>query len=79
MPRYFLHLRKPSNDLLDTEGTSMLEDAVTSAALAAARDCMAHDVRAGRLDLTYRIEVQDEAGEIVHTLPFAEAVSLSAA
>jgi hypothetical protein len=79
MPRYFLHLRKPSNDLLDTEGTSMPEDAVTSAALAAARDCMAHDVRAGRLDLKCRIEVQDEAGKVVHTLPFAEAVSLSAA
>jgi hypothetical protein len=79
MPRYFLHLRTPSDDLLDPEGISMAEDAVTSAALAAARDCMAHDVRTGRLNLKYRIEVQDEAGKVVHTLPFAEAVSVSPA
>jgi hypothetical protein len=77
MPRYFLNLRTPSDELLDLEGVSMAEDAVTGAALAAARDCMAHDVRTGRLNLKYRIEVQDEAGEIVHTLRFSEAVSVS--
>jgi hypothetical protein len=76
MPRYFLNLRTPSDDLLDPEGVSMAEDAVTSAALAAARDCMAHDVRAGRLELAYWIEVRDEAGDIVHTLQFADALNI---
>jgi hypothetical protein len=29
---------------------------------------MALDIRAGRLELKYRIDVHDEDGEIVHTL-----------
>jgi hypothetical protein len=79
MPHYFLHLRSPSEDLLDSEGTAMPEGAVASAALTAARDCMAHDIRAGRLDFKFRIEVQDQDGKIVHTLPFAEAVNVPSA
>lgn len=42
----------------------------------AARDCIAGDVRTGRVDLRYRIDVHDDAGEIVHALPFASAVEI---
>jgi hypothetical protein len=78
MPRYFLHLRDPADELLDPEGVVMPEEAIAGAALLAARDCMAHDLRSGRLDLRYRIEVQNEKGELVHMLPFADAVSIAA-
>ena len=76
MRRYFMHLRGPSDDVLDNDGVLMSEDAIANAVLFAARDCMAHDIRAGQIDLKYRIEVQDDDGEIVHTLRFADAVEI---
>ena len=79
MPRYFLHLRDGSDELLDPEGLILPEEAVEGAALLAARDCMAADVRQGRLDLKYRIDVHAESGEIVLTLPFADALEIASA
>jgi hypothetical protein len=79
MPLFFMHLRAPSHDLMDPDGAVMSEGAVAVAALTAARDCMAHDIRSGRLELAYRIEVHDEAGEVVHTLQFADAVNITPA
>ena len=79
MPRYFLHLRDGSDELLDPEGLILPEDGVEGAALLAARDCMAADVRQGRLELKYRIDVHAEDGEIVHTLPFADALEIASA
>jgi hypothetical protein len=76
MHLYFMHLRDSTDELLDPDGLLLPDDAVAGAALTAARDCMAHDLRSGRLDLRYRIEVEDEAGEIVHTLHFAEAFEM---
>ena len=76
MPLYFMHLRDPADEVLDPDGVRMPKEAVADAALVAARDCMAHDVRSGRLDLKYRIDVQNEDGEIVHTMQFADAVEI---
>jgi hypothetical protein len=76
MPRYYMHLRNPSDELLDLEGVIMPEEALADSVLAAARDCMAHDLRSGRVELNYRIEVQNEQGEIVHALQFADAVEI---
>jgi hypothetical protein len=71
VPHYFLHLGDSIDDVLD-----MPAEAVAGVALMAARDCMAGDVKAGRLDLKCRIDVHDESGRIVHTLPFADAVEV---
>jgi hypothetical protein len=76
MTLYFMHLRGPSGEVLDTDGVLMHEEEVAAAALLAARDCMAHDIRSGQLDLTYGIEVQNEDGVSVHTLDFADAVQI---
>ena len=76
MPRYFMHLIDSTDILLDPEGMEMLAEAIPAKALFAARDCMAGDVKDGRLDLHYRIEVLKESGELVHTLPFSEAVEI---
>ena len=76
MPRYFMHLRDGADEVLDPEGTEMSADAIAGAALHAARDCMAGDVRAGQLDLRYRIDVHDENGAIVHSLAFSDAVEI---
>ena len=79
MARYFLHLIDSTDILLDPEGVEMTPDAIPGLALAAARDCMAGDIRSGRLDLHYRIEVVDEGGECVHSLRFADAVTIRGA
>ncbi len=76
MRRYFLHLRHPSGDATDCEGVVMSEASVGRAALLAARDCMAADLHSGHIDLTYRIDVQNEKDEIIHTLHFADAVRI---
>jgi hypothetical protein len=76
MPHYFMHLRESSDEVLDPEGVRMPKEDLTRAALSAARDCMAHDLRAGRLDLKYRIDVHNEDGEIVPTVRFADAVEI---
>jgi hypothetical protein len=37
---------------------------------------MAGDVKHGRLDLRYRIDVHDENGKVVHRLAFPDAVEV---
>jgi hypothetical protein len=76
VPRYFLHLRDSIDEILDPEGLEMPEEAVAGAALLSARDCMAGDVKQGRLDLHYRIDVHGECGKLVHSLRFADAVEI---
>ena len=76
MPRYFFHLRDSTDEVLDPEGVEMPAKAVAGAALLQARDCMAGDVKNGRLDLHYRIDVHDESGAVVHSLAFEEALEV---
>ena len=76
MPRDFFHRVDSIDILLDPEGVEMSADAIAAAALLQARDCMAGDVKDGRLDLHYHIEVQDEASRVVHTLPFSDALEI---
>jgi hypothetical protein len=79
MARYFLHLKDSTDCVLDPEGMEMGEDAVAGIALAAARDCIAGDVKEGRIDLHYRIEVFTDKGDLVHVLQFADAVEMVSA
>ena len=76
MPRYFLHLKDSTDEVLDPDGIEMSAAAVPDAALKSARDCIAGDVKNGKIDLHYRIEVVTESGELEHTLPFSEAVQI---
>lgn len=76
MARYFLHLKDSIDQLLDPDGMDMSSEAVPGVALMQARDCIAGDVKAGRLDLHYRIEVFNESGELVHALPFTDALDI---
>lgn len=76
MPRYFMHLVDSVDVTLDPEGIEMPAEAVAASALNQARDCMAGDVKNGRLDLHYRIDVHDENDQLVHSLPFHEALEI---
>ncbi len=74
MARYFFHLRDHDSTLLDDEGVELADlAAVQRAALDAARDTLSHDIRAGFIDLRFRIDVEGEDGAVVHTLPFEKA------
>lgn len=76
MPHYYLHLRDGVDELLDPDGINMPADAVPGFALRAARDCIAGDVMNGRIEFKYRIDVEDENGNVVHSVPFAEAIEI---
>ena len=74
MARYFFHLRAGSDNVLDPEGRELADmQEVRKVALACARDTLSHEINDGRLDLAYRIDVEDNSGVIVHTLPVREA------
>jgi len=78
MPRFFMHLRDGTDVALDEEGTEHASiEAMQQAVLASARDCIAGDVKAtGVVDFRFRIDAENEAGEVVYSLPFAEAVTI---
>jgi hypothetical protein len=75
--KYFMHLRDSTEELLDPEGQDFPTlEAMRRATLATARDLIAGDVRDGRIDLRFRIDAHDEAGELVYSLPFKHALSI---
>jgi Domain of unknown function (DUF6894) len=76
MPLYFFHLRDGSDILLDPEGAEMEQAEVAAKALWHARDCIAGDVKDGRVDFRYQIDVHDEGGAKVHSVAFADAVEI---
>ena len=76
MPKFFFNLRDDIS-VEDCEGKE-LADARTAreAAVHYAREMMAEDVKDGRLVLRDSIEVFDDKGEKVLTLPFREAIEI---
>jgi len=77
MTRYFFHLRDGTEELLDDEGIEYPTlAAMRKAAVVAARDLMSGDVARGVIDFRFRIDAEDDRGEIVYTLPFKNAVSI---
>ena len=77
MARYFMHLRDGTEQILDPEGLEFANiEAMRKAVLVSARDLMTGDIREGVMDLRFRIDVEDEDGEIIYTLPFKHAVNI---
>jgi hypothetical protein len=77
MPQFFLHLRDDAGELLDPDGAELADTAaVERCAMEAARGVMSGDLANGLLDLRYRIDVENERRDIVHTLHFRDAVSI---
>lgn len=76
MPRYFFHLHNDV-EVEDEDGVDLPDlEAVRAEALKAARDLMAEDVKRGKLTLSHRIEIRDQAGEPVLTVRYADAIKL---
>ena len=77
MARYFMHLRDGTDELLDPEGIDLGSiEAVRKSVMTDARDVLAGDLRNGVVDLRYRIDAENEGGEIVYSLAFRHAFSI---
>lgn len=77
MARYYLHLRDHSEQILDPEGLECAdENVMRETVLESVRDLIAGDAREGAIDLRFRIDAEDQAGRIVHSLPFEDAVTI---
>jgi hypothetical protein len=77
MVRYFLHLRDGSDEIIDPDGMEFADiQALRDAVMKNARDTIAGDVQNGVIDLRYRIDAENEAGQVVYSLPFKHAVSV---
>ena len=78
MTLYFFHLRDGEDILLDPEGTRLDgAAAIAKTALVAARSLISDDALNGHISLHYRIDVEDEAGDVVHSLAFNDAVTVT--
>lgn len=74
MPRYYLHVRDGVDEMLDPDGCELPNmDAARKSALVGAREMLSADMKTGVLNLRYRIDIENEMGEIIDTVTFAEA------
>lgn len=78
MKRYYFHLEMCGVSYPDGEGRELpgLQDARRMAELDA-RELLSADVKAGRLCLDCLINIADEDGNVLLTVPFHETVELS--
>lgn len=77
MQTYFFHLRNGSDVLLDPEGRSLPSiEAVAAAAMREARALISAEVINGHISLISHINVEDQAGQVVHSLSFEDAVRI---
>jgi hypothetical protein len=75
MAHYFFHLRDGVDVLLDPEGCELPDlAAIVARTLVTARSILGAEALEGRIAFNMRLDVEDEAGAIVHSLPFADAV-----
>ena len=76
MPRFFFNLYD-DGATIDEVGVELPDLAAAhEAALEEARAVISEEVRRGRIDLSHRIEVEDEARRPVLMLPFSAAVQI---
>jgi len=77
MSLYFFHLRDGTDVLLDPEGRDLPgAAAIAASTLAEARHLISQDALTGTIKLNQRIDVEDRAGTVVHSLEFQDAVHI---
>ena len=78
VPRFYFHVCNGSGFTEDKEGTEHRNlVAARSNAIRGLRDIMAAELQRGELNLGSFIEIEDEDHQLVMTVPFAEAVSVT--
>jgi hypothetical protein len=78
MSRYYLHLHECGNILEDFEGQECASlDEARNLAVAAARDVMIGEIRAGRLCLACHISITNGAAEEVGRVKFRDTLRVT--
>jgi hypothetical protein len=73
MPRFFMHVREADELIEDLDGSDLPDlEAARSEATAAAREIAAEHLKAGKALGVRRIEIRDDAGRMLATVPFPE-------
>jgi hypothetical protein len=76
MPRYFFHLYQAAM-WPDERGRELPDDdAAWKEAVDTAREIACADVSAGQLNLTHRIEIEDESGRLITAVRFADVIKV---
>jgi hypothetical protein len=76
VPHYFFDLH---NDIeaIDSEGRDFPDvEAAKVNAIREVREMMCESVQTGRVNLSHRIDVRDESGQVIHVVRFGEAVQV---
>lgn len=77
MPTYHLHLHNAHIDASDEEGIELADIAAAHAkAIQGIRGFLAHEAIGGRIDLRGQVDIADDAGAILKTVSFAEAITI---
>ncbi|WP_454883785.1 DUF6894 family protein [Sphingomonas oryzagri] len=77
MATYYFHVRVGDDQLLDLEGRALSGyDDVVIAALAEVRALLGSEALEGSINFQQHLDVEDVSGEVVHRLPFIDAVRL---
>lgn len=77
MPRFYFHICDGDGFAEDEEGHDLADEAAArSFALVNARDIMAEEMRAGELNPSSFIEVEDAGHKHLFTLSFSEAYTV---
>lgn len=78
MPVFYFHLRERNDVTIDAEGVQLPDIAAAQRhAAAEARGMLAVELcDGGAIDLRRWLEVSDEAGAVVHILPFDTAIEI---
>jgi hypothetical protein len=80
MPVYHLHLINARVDAEDTEGLDLPSlDVARAKAIEGIRGFLGHEVMMGKLDLRGRIDIENDSGGVLATIPFGEAVTIRTA
>ena len=81
MDLYFLHIRDGSDVTPDPEGSLLPSlEAARQSAIESARQMMGEAVQhGGRIGLERTFEIKDEAGTLLLTVPFRDAINFSEA
>jgi hypothetical protein len=78
MARYFFHLRDGADVALDLEGVELPSlDVAQKMAVEGARDSLSHDIRTGRIDISLRIDVENDDGRVLLSVPFRDAFDVT--